>query len=78
MVMAIRPDDISCGRQITAGAPDVSGRVEVVEYLGREQEAAVRINDVSRVWLRTGEPMQTGDAIDLQFPLDKVVLLPAE
>lgn len=78
MVMAIRPDDISCGRQIAAGAPDVSGRVEVVEYLGREQEAAVRINDISRVWLRTGEPMRTGDSIDLQFPLDKVVLLPAE
>jgi putative spermidine/putrescine transport system ATP-binding protein len=56
----------------------VSGRVEVVEYLGREQEAAVRINDNIRVWLRTSEPMRTGDSIDLQFPLDKVVLLPAE
>ena len=54
------------------------GRVEVVEYLGREQEAAVRINDDTRVWLRTEEPMRTGDSIDLQFPLDKVVLLPAE
>jgi len=30
------------------------------------------------VWLRTGEPMRTGDMIDLQFPPDKVVLLPAE
>jgi putative spermidine/putrescine transport system ATP-binding protein len=78
MVMAIRPDDIDCGRQITAGEPDTSGRVEVVEYLGREQEAAVRINDSTRVRLRTGEPMRTGDSIDLQFPLDKVVLLPAE
>jgi putative spermidine/putrescine transport system ATP-binding protein len=78
MVMAIRPDDIRCGGQIAPGARDVSGRVEVVEYLGREQEAAVRISDSTRVWLRTGEAMQTGDMIDLQFPPDKVVLLPAE
>jgi putative spermidine/putrescine transport system ATP-binding protein len=78
MVMAIRPDDIRCGGQIAPGTRDVSGRVEVVEYLGREQEAAVRISDNTRVWLRTGEPMRTGDMIDLQFPPDKVVLLPAE
>jgi putative spermidine/putrescine transport system ATP-binding protein len=78
MVMAIRPDDIRCGGQIAGGARDVSGRVEVVEYLGREQEAAVRISDNTRVWLRTGEPLRTGDTIDLQFPVDKVVLLPAE
>ncbi len=78
MVMAIRPDDILCGGQIAAGAKDISGHVEVVEYLGREQEAAVRISDNIRVWLRTGEPMRTGDMIDLQFPPDKVVLLPAE
>ncbi|MDB5633845.1 MAG: hypothetical protein JWR49_2700 [Tardiphaga sp.] len=78
MVMAIRPDDIRAGRQIDGGAEDVSGRVEVVEYLGREQEAAVRVNDNTRVWLRTGEPMRTGDTIGLQFPIDKVVLLPAE
>jgi putative spermidine/putrescine transport system ATP-binding protein len=78
MVMAIRPDDIRCGGQIAAAAPDVSGHVEVVEYLGREQEAAVRISDSSRVWLRTGEPLRTGDTIGLQFPPDKVVLLPAE
>jgi hypothetical protein len=38
----------------------------------------VRISDNTRVWLRTGEPMRTGDMIDLQFPPDKVVLLPAE
>jgi putative spermidine/putrescine transport system ATP-binding protein len=50
----------------------------VVEYLGREQEAAVRISDNIRVWLRTGEAMRTGGTIDLQFPSDKVVLLPAE
>jgi putative spermidine/putrescine transport system ATP-binding protein len=78
MVMAIRPDDIRCGGQIAPGSRDVGGRVEVVEYLGRENEASVRISDNVRVWLRTGEPMRTGETIDLQFPSDKVVLLPAE
>jgi putative spermidine/putrescine transport system ATP-binding protein len=78
MVMAIRPDDIRAGAQIAPGAADVSGRVEVVEYLGREQEAAVRINDSTRVWLRTAEALRNADTIGLQFPTDKVVLLPAE
>jgi putative spermidine/putrescine transport system ATP-binding protein len=78
MVMAIRPDDIRAGSQVASGTADVSGRVEVVEYLGREQEAAVRINDSTRVWLRTAEAMRNADTIDLQFPVDKVVLLPAE
>jgi putative spermidine/putrescine transport system ATP-binding protein len=78
MVMAIRPDDIRAGDQIVNGVADVTGHVEVVVYLGREQEAAVRINDTTRVWLRTAEPMRSGDTIGLQFPIDKVVLLPAE
>jgi putative spermidine/putrescine transport system ATP-binding protein len=78
MVMAIRPDDIRAGGEVVSGAEDVSGRVEVVEYLGREQEAAIRINDNTRVWLRTAEAIRTTDTIGLQFPIDKVVLLPAE
>jgi putative spermidine/putrescine transport system ATP-binding protein len=69
-VMAIRPEDIQLG---AGGA--VSGQVEIVEYLGREQEAAVRTEDGTRIWLRTANPMQVGDRVDLGFPVDKVVLL---
>jgi putative spermidine/putrescine transport system ATP-binding protein len=76
-VMAIRPEDIQLGAA-SAGARTVSGRVEIVEYLGREQEAAVRTEDGTRIWLRTAGQMQVGDQVDLGFPVDKVVLLPAE
>ena len=78
MVMAIRPDDIRAGGQVDSSAGSVRGRVEVLEYLGREQEVAVRVNDSIRIWLRTAEPMRVGDIVGLQFPFDKVVLLPAE
>jgi putative spermidine/putrescine transport system ATP-binding protein len=68
-VMAIRPEDILLGQ----GVP---GTVEIVEYLGREQEAAVRTPDGTRIWLRTATPLTAGDRVELGFPLDKVVLLP--
>jgi putative spermidine/putrescine transport system ATP-binding protein len=78
MVMAIRPDDVRAGGEVVTSAADATGNVEVIEYLGREQEAAIRINDNTRVWLRTAEAIRSNDTIGLQFPIDKVVLLPAE
>jgi putative spermidine/putrescine transport system ATP-binding protein len=78
MVMAIRPDDIRAGGEAATGSDDITGSVEVVEYLGREQEAAIRINENTRIWLRTIQTVRSNDAIGLQFPIDKVVLLPAE
>ena len=56
----------------------VPGKVELVEYLGREQEAAVRAEDGTRIWLRTAATLKTGDTVELGFPADKVVLLPDE
>ena len=76
-VMAIRPDDIRLGAA-DGGAHTVPGKVELVEYLGREQEAAVAIDGRTRVWLRTATHMQVGDTLDLGFPVDKLVLLPRE
>jgi putative spermidine/putrescine transport system ATP-binding protein len=72
-IMAIRPEDVQLG-----GEGNVRGRVEIVEYLGREQEAAIRIDDGTRIWLRTAALMQVGDEVGLGFPVDKVVLLPDE
>ena len=72
-IMAIRPDDVELG-----GEGGVRGRVEIVEYLGREQEAAIRIDDGTKLWLRTTSHLQVGDTVSLGFPIDKVVLLPNE
>jgi putative spermidine/putrescine transport system ATP-binding protein len=76
-IMAIRPEDIQLGAG-GGGRRPVPGKVEIVEYLGREQEAAVRIEDGTRIWLRTAAPLQAGDTVELGFPADKVVLLPDE
>jgi putative spermidine/putrescine transport system ATP-binding protein len=74
-IMAIRPEDIRIGPDAARTMP---GKVEIVEYLGREQEAAVRSEDGTRIWLRTAAALKAGDTVELSFPADKVVLLPDE
>ncbi|MGC1849410.1 MAG: ABC transporter ATP-binding protein [Pseudolabrys sp.] len=76
-VMAIRPDDIRVG-----AAPDgqnvLRGKVELVEYLGRELEAALMAEGQTRVWVRTTEKLALGDTVDVTLPPDKLVVLPRE
>jgi putative spermidine/putrescine transport system ATP-binding protein len=75
-VMAIRPEDIRVGR-----SPDdvnsIRGKVELVEYLGREQEFAVS-TEGQRIWLRSAEKVALGDNIELTLPVEKLVLLPRD
>jgi len=76
-VMAIRPDDIRIGKS-PDGTNTLRGKVELVEYLGREQEAAIMTEGQVRIWLRSSEKLALGDTIDLTLPADKLVLLPRE
>jgi len=76
-IMAIRPDDIRIGKT-SDGVNAVRGKVELVEYLGREQEAVIAIDTETRLWLRTAEKVTPGDEIALTLPADKLVLLPRE
>jgi putative spermidine/putrescine transport system ATP-binding protein len=76
-VMAIRPDDIRVG----AAADDqnvLRGKVELVEYLGRELEAAIMAEGQTRIWVRTTEKLALGDTVDVTLPPDKLVVLPRE
>src|SRR5262252_5889750 len=66
-VMAIRPEDIRVGRSVD-GTNTVRGTIELVEYLGREREAAVTIDSQTRIWLRTTETVFPGDSVELTFP----------
>jgi putative spermidine/putrescine transport system ATP-binding protein len=75
-VLAIRPDDVKVGGG--DGSNKLRGKVELVEYLGREIEAAVMTEGQGRIWLRTPEKIALGDAIDLTLPADKLVLLRKE
>jgi putative spermidine/putrescine transport system ATP-binding protein len=76
-IMAIRPEDVRIGK-----APDgvnrIIGKVEFVEYLGREQEAAIGIDAETRLWLRTSEKVALGDSVELTLPPEKIVLLPVD
>jgi len=76
-ILAIRPEDIRVGTSAD-GTNTVRGTIELVEYLGREREAAIRIDSQTRVWLRTTEPISLSDRIELTLPADKIVLLPRE
>jgi putative spermidine/putrescine transport system ATP-binding protein len=77
-VMAIRPDDVRVGRSAD-GVNVLRGKVDLVEYLGREQEASVTVEGhAARVWLKTTEKLTRGDTIDITLPADKLVLLPRE
>ena len=76
-ILAIRPEDIRLGRSAD-GSNTVRGTIELVEYLGREREAAVTLESQSRVWLRTTESVSLGDRIELTLPAEKIVLLPRE
>jgi putative spermidine/putrescine transport system ATP-binding protein len=75
-VLAIRPDDVIVG--VGDGKNKLRGKVELVEYLGREIEAAVMTEGQGRVWLRTPEKIALGDTLDLTLPADKLVLLRKE
>ena len=54
------------------------GKVELVEYLGRELEAALMVEGQTRVWVRTTEKLALGDTVDVTLPPDKLVVLPRE
>jgi len=54
------------------------GRVELVEYLGRDLEVAIMAEGQTRVWVRTTERLALGDTVDVTLPPDKLVVLPRE
>jgi putative spermidine/putrescine transport system ATP-binding protein len=74
---AIRPDDV----RVDGGAtgPNVfRGKVDIVEYLGREHEAIVTLEAGGRVWVRTPRALTPGDLVTVVLPPDKVVFLPSD
>lgn len=76
-VAAIRPDDVVIGGD-AGGANAFRGTVDIVEYLGREDEAIVRLESGGRLWVRTGARVNPGESVRVTFPPDRVIFLPAE
>ncbi len=76
-VAAIRPDDVVVGG--AAGGPNAfRAKVDIVEYLGREDEAVMTLETGGRLWVRTAARVVPGEAVTVVFPPDRVVFLPAE
>ena len=72
---AIRPEDVRVGGE-EAGTNRFRGRVEIVEYLGRDNEAVLRLEDQSSLWVHTPEDLAPGETVSVTFPPDKVIFLP--
>jgi putative spermidine/putrescine transport system ATP-binding protein len=72
---AIRPEDVQIGTD-AAGANRFRGRVEIVEYLGRDNEAVLTMEDTSSLWVRTPARLTPGETVPITFPPDKVIFLP--
>jgi putative spermidine/putrescine transport system ATP-binding protein len=73
-VIAIRPEDVRLGKAAD-GVNAMRGKVELVEYLGREQEAEISLEGGARLWIRSLEKLALGETLDLTLPADKFVLL---
>jgi putative spermidine/putrescine transport system ATP-binding protein len=76
-VAAIRPDDVELGHEV-AGANRFRGKVEIVEYLGRENEAVLTLEAGPKVWMRTPRSIAPDESVTVTFPAEKVIFLPAE
>ena len=77
VVAAIRPDDVVVGRD--AGTPNAfRAKVEIVEYLGREDEAIVTLEAGGRLWVRTATRLAPGENVTVVLPPDRVIFLPSE
>jgi putative spermidine/putrescine transport system ATP-binding protein len=77
VVAAIRPDDVVIGG--VEGSPNTfRGTVDIVEYLGREDEAIVRLESGARLWVRTVARVSPGETVRVTLSPDRVIFLPAE
>jgi putative spermidine/putrescine transport system ATP-binding protein len=76
-VAAIRPDDVQVGGDASA-ANAFRGAVEIVEYLGRENEAILTLEAGPRVWVHTPARVSPGETVTAIFPPEKVLFLPPE
>jgi putative spermidine/putrescine transport system ATP-binding protein len=77
VVAAIRPDDVLIGGD-ARGPNAFRAKVEIVEYLGREDEAIVTLESGGRLWVRTAFRVTPGENVNVVLPPDRVIFLPAE
>jgi putative spermidine/putrescine transport system ATP-binding protein len=77
VVAAIRPEDVVVGGDATSGNA-FRAQVEIVEYLGRENEVIVTLEGGKRLWIHTAERLARGDNLTVMLPSEKVIFLSSE
>ena len=71
---AVRPEDF---RVDSSGPNQLTVRVEVVEYHGREQEVEARLADGRVLALRTSARLAPGDEVTVSVAPERVLVFPA-
>jgi ABC-type sugar transport system ATPase subunit len=76
-MVALRPDDIVVGDGAD-GLNTLAGRVENVEYSGRESLIDVVTPSSLKLIVRTAEPVRTGDTVRVHVPVERTLVYPQE
>jgi putative spermidine/putrescine transport system ATP-binding protein len=77
VVAAIRPNDVVVGGD-AAGPNAFRAKVDIVEYLGREDEAIVTLEAGGRLWVQTAVRLTPGENVTVVLPPERVIFLPPE
>lgn len=73
-VAAIRPDDVVVGGDVRS--PNAfRGKVDIVEYLGRENEVILLLESGARLWVHTPARVAPGEVVTVVFPPEKLIFL---
>jgi putative spermidine/putrescine transport system ATP-binding protein len=77
VVAAIRPDDVVISGDAGRGNA-FRAQVEIVEYLGLEDEVIVTLEGGPRLWVRTAARLARGDNVTVVLPPEKLIFLASE
>ncbi len=76
-IATIRPEDVQIGGDET-GTNRFRARVDIVEYLGRDHEAVLTLENGASLWVHTSANVTPGETVSVALPPDKVVFLPSD
>jgi iron(III) transport system ATP-binding protein len=76
VLVGIRPEDIVVHHRGSLGPNSFSGMVESVAFLGESQDVRVSVGaERLRVRVPGRQPLNTGDSVDLELPVDLLTVL---
>ena len=77
-MVAIRPEEMTIGQGGEEGANVISGRVDNVEYSGRDSLVDVTTASGVRLHVRSDVPVVLGDTVRVHVPVSRALVYPAQ